>query len=152
MNKKIISLMFATVAVFALSGCDGADDAYEDGYEDGYHDGSRVPESGMTTLFLIDRKGFSASDVEYTCINSFGDVSGPFYTEGNGEFTFEPGENCTFELIGFDGTPGDELFIESDIGQPKDSIPYSCYGGDAGLTDLYGSFNYLINDSCTFAF
>ena len=29
---------------------------------------------------------------------------------------------------------------------------YDCIGGDFGLTDLAGSFNYLMDDSCTFAF
>ena len=136
--------MVAGVAVFALSGCgsSGGGDYYA----------PPPPVNNETTLFLIDMDGFSASGVEYTCVNSFGDILGPFYTKANGEFTFEPGENCTFELIGFDGTPADPLFIESDIGQPKEGIPYDCLGGDFGLTDLAGSFDYVLDDSCTFTF
>ena len=147
MKKKLTGLIVAGVAMFALSGCGGGGDVY---YDDGIV--ATPPVNNETTLFLIDSGGFSAADVEYTCVNSFGDVLGPFYTKANGEFTFEPGENCTFELIGFDGTPADPLFIESDIGQPKDGIPYDCIGGDFGLTDLAGSFDYLMDDSCTFAF
>ena len=144
MNKKVLGLLVSGVAMFALSGCGGGTDVV-------YVDPEPV-NNNETTLFFFFLYGFSVANVEYTCVNSFGDVLGPFYTKANGEFTFEPGENCTFELIGFDGTPGDELFIESDIGQPKEGIPYSCLGGDSGLTDVYGSFDYLMDDSCTFAF
>ena len=91
MKKKLAGLVVAGVAMFALSGCGGG----------GGHDGivAVPPVNNETTLFLIDSGGFSAAGVEYTCENSFGDILGPFYTKSNGEFTFEPGENCTFELI-----------------------------------------------------
>ena len=151
--KKIIGFALASAAVFALSGCGGSYDAgYDDGYDDGFYDGTRVVEDGMTTLFLIDINGFSAGGVPYTCIDSEGYVTDDYMTAPNGEFTFYPGERCTFDLLGFGGTPDDPLFIEDDIGYGKGDIPYACDGGDAGLTYPDGGFEYFPDDICTFYF
>ena len=150
--KKWLTIMISTMAVVALSGCGGSsyDAGYDDGYDDGFYDGARVPAESMTTLFIRDRDGFSAGGVHYTCIDPGGIVTADFVTAPNGEFSFYPGERCTFDLIGFLGTPEDPLFIQDDAGFGKGDIPYSCYGGDAGLTYPDGSFEYLIDDSCTF--
>ncbi|HHO65358.1 MAG TPA: hypothetical protein ENJ71_02430 [Epsilonproteobacteria bacterium] len=158
--KRWIMIMMGVMTAVALSGCGGSsyDDGYDDGYSDGFYDGARVPVDGMTTLFLRDIDGFSAGGVHYTCVDPTGALSADAITAPNGEFSFYPGEQCTFDLIGFGGTPGDPLFVEDDIGQGKNNIAYVCQGGDAGLTgynvDLGrdGFFNYLPDDICTFSF
>ncbi len=144
MKKKLMGFLVAGVAVFALSGCGGGGDTV---IVDG---GGSTPNE--TTLFLIDNGGFSVANVHYACVNSFGDFIGDFYTGNNGSFTFEPGEDCTFDFIGYNGTPEDELYIEDDLQNPKEGIPYTCIGGDFGRTFGDGSFDYVIDDSCTFEF
>ncbi len=146
--KKWIMIVTAAMATIVLSGCGGG--GYDEGYDDGFHDGTRVPEASMTTLFFRDRDGFSAAGVHYSCVSPDGIVTPDYITAPNGEFTFYPGERCTFSFIGFNGTPDDPLFIEDDIGRGKGDIPYSCYSGDAGVTAPDGSFDYLVDDSCTF--
>ena len=143
MNKKLLGLMVAGFAVFGLSGCGGGCD----------YDGGYVPPSRSETyLFLVDNGSFAVDNVHYSCVNSFGDFIGDFYTGNDGRFLFEPGEDCTFDFIGYDGTPGDELHIEDVTHSPKEGISYTCLSGDFGYTDLDGSFDYMINDSCTFEF
>ena len=139
--KKYLILIVSAVAIFGLSGCGGGGD-----------DGYIPPSSSETYLFLVDNRGFAVNNVHYSCVNSFGDFIGDFYTGNNGRFLFVPGENCTFDFIEYNGTPGDELHIEDDIQNPKAGIPYTCLGGDFGYTNLNGSFNYRIDDSCTFEF
>ncbi len=154
MSKKTIVWLSVAVA-FAISGCGSS---YDQGYQDGFYDGTRVPADGMTTLFLRDLDGFSAAGVQYTCTDPTGAVSAQAVTAPNGEFTFYPGEQCSFDLTGFGGTPADPLFIEDDIGQGKNNIAYVCAGGDAGLTGYNadfgrdGFFDYYPDDSCTFSF
>ena len=158
--RKITGFVVAITVVFALSGCGGGsyNEGYNDGYDDGFYDGTRVVDDGMTTLFLIDIEGFSAGGVPYYCVDPSGYVTADYVTAPNGEFTFYPGEQCSFDLLGFGGTPDDPLFIEDDIGIGKNNIAYVCDGGDAGLTgynvDLGrdGFFNYLPDDICTFSF
>ncbi len=162
MKRRWMMILLAGVAAVMMTGCGGGgssyDAGYEDGYDDGFYDGARVPVDGMTTLFLIDFDGFSAAGVHYTCVDSTGALTADAVTAPNGEFSFYPGEQCTFDLLGFGGTPDDPLFIEDDIGQGKNNIAYSCDGGDAGLTgynaelDRDGFFNYLPDDVCTFSF
>ena len=142
MKKKIAGLMIAGVAVFALSGC-GAGDTVVVVDDD---------TSNETTLFLVDNDGFSVAYVDYSCVDSFGDFIGNFQTKSNGAFTFEPGEDCTFDFIGYDGTPGDELYIEDIDQNSKEGIPYTCISGDFGRTFGDGSFDYMMDDSCTFEF
>ena len=145
MNKKLAGFIVAGVAVFALSGCGSS----------GGNDVVIVdpgPSPDETYLFMVDNDGFAVADVYYTCVDSFGDFIGDFYTRADGGFLFEPGENCTFDLIGYNGTPGDELHIEDIAQNPKEGIPYTCLGGDFGRTFGDGSFDYMIDDSCTFEF
>jgi len=147
--KKIFMLTVSFVAIVGLSGCGGGS-AYDERYDDGFYDGARHPEASMTTLYLRDVNGFSAGGVHYVCEDPSGVISTSYLTAPNGEFTFYPGERCTFDLLGFHGTPGDPLFIQDDTGMGKGDIPYSCYGGDAGMTYPDGSFEYFQDDSCTF--
>ncbi|MCF6207437.1 MAG: hypothetical protein L3J47_11195 [Sulfurovum sp.] len=152
--KKWIMLLVSGLAVVALSGCGGGgaayDEGYTDGYDDGFYDGARVPGESMTTLFLVDVDNFSLGGVPYYCVDPSGAVSADYVTAPNGEFSFYPGERCTFDLLGFDGTPDDPLFIQDDIGFGKSDIPYACDGGDNGMTNIDGNFDYLPDDICTF--
>ena len=145
MKKKIVGLMVAGVAVFTLSGCGGGGDTV-------IIDPGPGPSPSETYLFFVDNGGYAVSGVHYVCYNSFGDFIVDDVTRYDGAFLFEPGENCTFDFIGYDGTPGDELYIEDDIQNPKAGIPYTCLGGDFGRTYADGSFDYVIDDSCTFEF
>jgi hypothetical protein len=158
--KKWIMFVVAGVAVVMMNGCGGGaydagyDDGYvdgaQDGYDAGFYDGARLPDASMTTLFLIDINGFSLGGVPYYCIDPSGLVTADFVTAPNGEFSFIPGERCTFDLFSFGGTPSDPLFIQDDVGRGKGDIPYACDGGDAGVTSLDGGFDYLLDDICTF--
>ena len=150
--KKIFLWSAIVATAFLFSGCSGYSDGYDDGYNDGYYDGAREYSDGMISLFLIDQDGYSAANVEYSCVDENNNYTGTYFTTPSGEFSFYVGERCTFELIDFYGTPNDPLFIEDDIGQGKADIPYECARGDTGFTTRGGSFDYLADDSCTFYF
>jgi hypothetical protein len=153
MKRRIVLGLVALFSVFAVTGCGGGySEGYDDGYDDGFYDGARMPGAGMTTLFLVDIDGFSAGGVPYSCVSPDGRVTDRFVTAPNGEFSFIPGERCTFDLLGFGGYPDDPLYIEDDIGRGKEDIPYACDGGDGGFTDRNGMFIYLPDDVCTFYF
>ncbi len=147
--KKSLSFGAALLVAMVLNGCGGD---YQEGYQDGFYDGSREPGTGLTTLFFSDKEGFSVGGVHYVCIAPDGAVTDDYVTAPNGEFSFVPGERCTFDFVGLQGTPADPIFIEDDVGRGKGDIPYNCAGGDAGTTYPDGSFEYLPNDTCTFYF
>jgi hypothetical protein len=142
--KKWMMLLVSGLAAIVLSGCGS--------YEEGYHDGERVPTDGMVTLFLMNYEGFWVEGVPYYCVDPSGAKTAEFITAPNGEFSFIPGERCTFDLLGFGGTPDAPLFIRDDIGFGKGDIPYFCNGGDSGLTYTDGGFEYLSDDICRFYF
>jgi len=147
--KKYIFVSLMVVSLFALSGCGSS---YDDGYDDGYDDATRAYSADMVSLFLVDKDGFSAGGVPYSCVDEDNNLVGEWITKPDGEFSFYAGERCTFDLDGYDGTPDDPLFLEDDIGNGKEDIPYECDKGDAGFTDEDGSFEYLQDDKCTFYF
>lgn len=143
--KKLMSLIFSGVAALVLSGCGGSGDSY---YDD-----------GLTTLFLVDDQGYAYAGVPYICdsMNTW-EVTAP-----NGEFSFYPPEECTFDFYGLNGTDPDDIFIDeviyivdyTDAG--KNDIPYECssfnagninYTYDDGIWD--GSFDYDVDDACVF--
>lgn len=139
MKKKIVGLFLAGVATIVLSGCGGGDDYYE-------------PDPYLTTLFLIDQDGFSLGGIPYIC-DSMYDWE---YTRPNGEFTFSPPDNCEFDFTGLDGNyyndpyVDDIIYIVDDLERGKGNIPYECvsFGGSTTYGD--GSFDYDIDDRCTF--
>ncbi|OQX77902.1 MAG: hypothetical protein B6D54_00850 [Epsilonproteobacteria bacterium 4484_65] len=141
--KKLIGLIVAGVAVFALSGCGGGDDDYY-----------APPPSNLTTLFLIDQDGFSLGGVPYIC-DSMVDWSA---TRPNGEFTFDPPDNCTFDFIGLNGNYNNDPFVDDiiyivdDLDRGKGNIPYDCASFGASTTYGDGSFDYDIDDECVFYF
>ena len=141
--KKLMGLVFAGVAVFALSGCGGGGDDYY--YEEPIND-------GLTTLFLVDQDGYSYAGIPYKC-DSMADWSKTAY---NGEFSFYPGENCEFDFLGLDGDYNidpdvdDIVRIVDDLDYGKGGIPYECASFGVGTTYGDGSFEYDIDDECVF--
>jgi len=145
--KKFLMIAGLAAATLLFTGCGGG------------HDDVIIVDPGpgpgpgpglMTTLFLIDMNGFSAGGVHYVCVDPEGFVVDDTFTPGNGEFSFYPGDRCTFDFLGFGGTPIDPLYIIDDIGAGKGDIPYECMGGDGGMTYYDGGFEYLPDDTCTF--
>jgi hypothetical protein len=140
--KKLISMLFAGVAVVVLSGCGGGSSDY---YEEPYND-------GLTTLFLVDQDGYSYSGIPYTCDSmNYWDETAP-----NGEFSFYPGEDCEFDFYGLDGNYFDDpavdhiIRIVDDLDYGKGGIPYECASFGVGTTYGDGSFDYDIDDQCIF--
>ena len=142
--KKLISLLFAGVAVLALNGCGGG------GSNGDYY----VPpvNDGLTTLFLIDQDGFAYAGVPYIC-DSMIDWE---LTAPNGEFSFYPGEDCEFDFDGLEGNYSDDphvddiVYIVDDLDYGKGGIEYECASFGVGSTYGDGSFDYDIDDQCTF--
>ena len=150
--KKSIGVVFAgIIAVFALSGCGGGDDYYDDDYYDGGYI-LPPPVSNQTTLFLIDQDGFSLGGIPYICDSMYDWER----TRPNGEFTFDPPDNCTFDFTGLNGNYEDDpyvddiIYIVDDLDYGKGRIEYDCYSFGAGTTYGDGSFDYDIDDECTF--
>ena len=146
--KKLISLLFAGVAVLALSGCGGGG-----GGEYYYEEVIIEPvDDGLTTLFLIDQDGFAYAGVPYIC-DSMVDWS---ETAPNGAFSFYPGEDCEFDFIGLEGNYEDDpyvddiVYIVDDLDYGKGGIAYECASFGVGSTYGDGSFDYDIDDLCTF--
>ena len=148
MKKKLISLLFAGVAVLALSGCGGGG-----GSSDYYVDPIVEPiDDSLTTLFLIDQDGFSYADIPYIC-DSMSDWD---YTASNGEFSFYPGEDCEFDFDGLIGNYYDDTYVDDivyivdDLDYGIGGIDYECASFGVGSTYDDGSFDYDIDDQCTF--
>lgn len=147
-RKKIISFLVSGVAVLALSGCGGGG-----GGEYYYEEVIIEPvDDGLTTLFLIDQDGFAYAGVPYIC-DSMVEWS---ETAPNGEFSFYPGEDCEFDFIGLEGNYADDpyvddiVYIVDDLDYGKGGIEYECASFGVGSTYGDGSFDYDIDDLCTF--
>jgi len=148
MMKKFMMLIVSGLTVVLMNGCGGGSDHYPD---------------DLTTLFLVDDYGYSYGGVPYKCDSMrYWDETAP-----NGEFSFYPGESCTFDLLGYFGTDPDDLtvpyneymYIVDDLDRGKNGIPYECelfnvgfinYTYDDGIWD--GSFDYDADDICVFYF
>ena len=146
MKNKILRLMVAGAAVFALSGCGGGTDVV---YVE--------PGPEYITLFLMDdTTGNGADFVPYICYAPDGTIVTNSSTNTNGEFTFVAGDRCEFDLYGFDGTVplySHPLYIVDDFGDGKDDIPYSCDNTIdivEGTTDVFGDFDYPKDAYCKF--
>jgi len=144
MNKHLIltSLISATLL---LSGCGSSSDATVIV--------DTPVEPTLTTLFLIDSKGFSLAGIPYICDS----MQFSQYTLNNGEFSFYPGENCSFDFAGYRGNynndpyNGDDIiYIVSDINTPANGVAYDCNSFGAGVTFEDGSFDYNADDACVF--
>ena len=139
--KKIILFMTAFVAVLALNGCGGV--AYDDYYDN--YDGDN-----LTTLFLVDERGFSYANVPYKCDS----MSRWSRTASNGEFSFIVPDTCKFDFNGLNGVFGDSLDdivrIVDDRNSGKGGIEYGCESFGVSSTFSDGSFDYDQDDVCTF--
>lgn len=104
MKKKIVGLILAGVAVFALSGCTDGDD---------------YGPPPVDMLYIDDVLGFGQSGIEYHCASGeYGDT-GP-----QGGFYFDPrGDTCTFEDLDWVGV---DLFLAYASGQGVPSVEYEC--------------------------
>jgi len=132
--KKIILFLSALVAVLSLNGCNLNDEHDE-----------------LTTLFLVDANNKAVGGVPYIC-ESMGNYQ---RTAVNGEFSFYPGESCSFDFLGLSGTNNidpirDEVVYIVDIDlSGKGNIPYRC-NTFSGKTYADGDFEYGANDRCAF--
>lgn len=142
--KRFSILAILAVSALGLSGCGG-----------GGGDGGYVPPPppiAATTLFLIDQDGYSLGGVPYSC-DSGGGVTAP-----NGEFTFYPPDNCTFDFLGLDGNydfnpyVDDIIHIVDDLDNGAGGVVYDCASFGASTTFGDGSFYYDMDDICTFYF
>jgi hypothetical protein len=144
----IKKLLMATIvsATLILSGCGSSSN-------DGYIPPPLPPDPTLTTLFLIDHNGFALAGVPYICDS----MAFSQYTLNNGEFSFFPGENCSFDFLGYAGNyhndpySGDDIiYIVSDIGMGVNALEYDCNSFGVGITFEDGSFDYDANDACVF--
>ncbi len=141
-------LILSGVSVIILNGCGGGSSNYND---------------GLTTLFLVDDQGFAYADIPYQCDS----MANPSVTAYNGEFSFYPGENCTFDFDGLYGTDPDDLtvpyneyiYIVDDLDNGKNGIDYQClYFNSGNLNSTYndgiwdGSFDYDADEPAYFTF
>ena len=140
MKKKILGLILAGVTVLTLSGCGGGDTVVDPLVDN------------ATTLFLIDQNGNSYGGIPYIC-DSMVSWSA---TRPNGEFTFFPPDDCTFDFTGLIGNyandpiADDIVYIVDDLDRGKENIPYECVDFGVSSTFLDGSFDYDIDDQCVF--
>jgi hypothetical protein len=141
MQKKIVGLVIALIAVFALSGCGDTEVYVEE------------PAPEEVALFLVDINGIGIEYVPYICYAPDGSIVADFETDFYGEFSFVPGDRCEFDLFGFPSDIVEPLFIVDDLGYGKDDIPYSCINGLSvleGTTDMDGYFAYPVDAFCKF--
>jgi len=135
--KKLLILFTTLMALLSLNGCNGTYDHRDDGF-------------GLTTLFLVDERGFSYANVPYKC-DSMRRWS---RTANNGEFSFEEPDLCEFDFNGLDGVYGDSfddiVRIVDYTDDGKGGIPYDCSSFGASSTYSDGSFEYNQDDVCVF--
>jgi len=139
--RKILFIGSILVASLLFTGCGGGGDDYYPPIEE-----------EAVTLFLIDQNGFSYGGIPYICDS----MTYWSETRPNGEFTFFPPDNCTFDFYGLNGNYGndplvdDVVYIVDNLDRGKGGIPYNCSSFGAGTTYGDGSFDYDIDDTCTF--
>ncbi len=137
--KRFSILVGLAVAAVVFTGCGGGG-----GGGGGYV--PPAPPPAMDVLYLDDVNG-GLVGVPYAC------DSGSGVTDANGAFYFYVGDNCTFDLTGFDGSTAylwDPLFIDDEGANGIGGIGYDCWSGTYGTTDVSGYFEYDVDDECTF--
>jgi hypothetical protein len=133
MMKKVLFLVGLAISSVVMTGCGSSSST------------PPPPPREMDILYLDDGAG-GLEGVPYVC------SSGSGITDIDGAFAFYAGDNCTFDLNGYDGTVFlfDPLFIDYNDGSGVSDIGYDCASGTNGFTDIDGSFDYDIDDECTF--
>jgi len=143
MKKKLVGLVVAGVAMFALSGCGGG------GGSNGIDAGP--PVSNLTTLLLVDGFNDGVDGIYYEC-DSYTGVTGDGLVAG--EFSFLPGDDCDFYLED-SVILGDDLFITDVTKLGVNNKYYFCnagvgmYTGDTGRDGEF-MYDYGFDDICTF--
>lgn len=144
---KIIILIASVAVVFGLSGCGSSSIDHRGNYpvDVTNYDGNR-----LTTLFLVDERGYAYADIPYKCDSMYAwDRTAP-----NGEFSFIEPDTCEFDFYGLDGVYGDR---DDDIVRivdyrdgGKGGIEYDCSSFGVSSTYSDGSFDYDQDDQCVF--
>jgi hypothetical protein len=144
MKKLSIFASLAAAAVI-FAGCGGGGGG---GYVPGPAPGPGPGPAPSYDVLYLDTGFGPAVGVGYNCGSVF-DTTG-----ADGSFLFYPGDICTFDLTGYNGTlfDWDPLYITYADGSGVAGIDYSCWSGTYGFTDLDGYFDYDIDDSCDFQF
>ena len=139
--KKLILLASLAVTTALFTGCGGGG-----GGGGGIAPAPVPPPVAFDVLYLDDAALNGIAGVPYDC------PSGAGVTDGDGAFQFVAGENCTFDLRGYDGTVifADFLYIDFADGTGVADIGYDCISGTGGFTDFQGNFVYDEDDECTF--
>ncbi|HFS82357.1 MAG TPA: hypothetical protein ENK71_00155 [Epsilonproteobacteria bacterium] len=134
--KKLLFLAGLASAAVILSGCGG-------GGGGGY---VPPPPPPAPSILYLDGDMGPAVGVPYLC------DSGTGVTDPDGGFLFYPGDSCSFDLTGYDGTIffTDNLYIDYADNTGVSGISYDCFSGLTGVTDLNGYFDYDVDDECTF--
>ena len=142
--KKYLILIVSIVAIFGLSGCHSDGRYYERGYDD--------TSSNMTTLFLVDEQGSSYAGIPYKCDSMIHWET----TAPNGEFSFYEPESCEFNFLSLEGNLFNDPRVDNIVRivdyteTGKGGIPYECASFGASTTLGDGSFEYDIDDMCSF--
>ncbi len=137
--KRFSILVGLAAAAIIFTGCGGG----------GGGGGGVAPAPGpVYDILYLDNEFGPAGGVAYNCSS----VSG--WTDADGGFEFLTGDTCTFDLAGYNGTiyDWDPLYISYSGGSGVMDIPYDCWSGTGGWTSIDGSFDYDIDDDCSFYF
>ena len=138
--KKRLYIIFSFISLMLLNSCNGSFET----------SGTPYHNDGLVSLYLVDENGHAYSNIPYLC-NS---MTRWDKTTSHGEFTFLAPEKCRFDLLGLNGNYGDRydevvrIVDYRDNGQGR--VSYDCQSFGIGSTDYDGSFDYNIDDECTF--
>lgn len=138
--KRFSFLVGLAAAAIIFTGCGGGGGGGGGGYVPPPDPG---PSYAVLYLDFADLSGVSG--VYYDC-----EFTGDGWTDADGGFYYDPGEVCTFDLIGFPGSWDTPLYIDYGDNTPASGIYYECWYGSAGTTDWQGEFIYDTDDSCSF--
>ncbi len=146
--KKILMISGVIIAIALLTGCGGGGSSSGGGGGGGVAPapGPAPDPAPYDVLYLDNNDGVGMAGVPYSC------PSGSAVTGDDGSFLFYSGENCSFDLGGFNGSVlfDEYLYIDYSDNSGVEGVGYDCLSGTAGTTDVYGNFVYDTDDECTF--
>ncbi len=141
--KKLVILSVLVATTIFFTGCGGGSSGGGGGY---VPPAPPPPAPSMDVLYLDDINGIGMADVPYVC------DSGSGMTDMDGAFYFYWGEACEFDLFGFDGDLFFSLHMDDADSIGIEGIPFECMSGWDSVTYIDGSFEYDMDDICTFYF